>query len=236
MGKPIDIGRALAHLPLIQQLRESEISQLAAGTSEVGLSKGRILFQKGTLLDSFYAVVSGQIKLAFSSPQGNEKVVSIVGPGQSFGEAVMFLEKPSLVFAQALEDSHLLSIAKRGIFAAIDRDSAFARRMLAGLSVRLHGLIQDVENYSLHSSTERVIGFLLQLAGAPANGSIDIELPASKHIIASRLNLTPETLSRVLHNLSESGLISVKGKCITVVDVISLSQFNGMLYSLPYSS
>ena len=108
--------------------------------------------------------------------------------------------------------------------------------MLAGLSVRLHGLIQDVENYSLHSSTERVIGFLLQLAGAPANGSIDIELPASKHIIASRLNLTPETLSRVLHNLSESGLISVKGKCITVVDVISLSQFNGMLYSLPYSS
>ena len=153
MGKPIDIGRALAHLPLFQQLRESEISQLAAGTSEVGLSKGRILFQKGTLLDSFYAVVSGQIKLAFSSPQGNEKVVSIVGPGQSFGEAVMFLEKPSLVFAQALEDSHLLSIAKRGIFAAIDRDSAFARRMLAGLSVRLHGLIQDVENYSLHSST-----------------------------------------------------------------------------------
>ncbi len=143
------------------------------------------------MLDGFYVVVHGQIKLAFSSPQGNEKVVSIVGPGQSFGEAVMFMEKPCPVFAQALEDTRLLYIAKQGIFAAIDHDSAFARRMLAGLRMRLHGLIQDVENYSLHSSTERVIGFLLQLAGAPTNGPIDIELPASKHIIASRLNLTP---------------------------------------------
>ena len=80
VGKEIDIGRTLANLPLFQQLRESEINKLAAGTCEIRLSKGQILFQKGTLLDSFYAVASGQIKLAFSSPQGNQKVVSIVGP------------------------------------------------------------------------------------------------------------------------------------------------------------
>ena len=163
MGKEIDIGRTLANLPLFQQLRENEINYLVAGTCQIRLSKGQILFQKGRLLDSFYGVTSGQIKLAFSSLQGNQNVVSIVGPGQSFGEAIMFLEKPSLVFAEALEDSRLLSIAKQGIFAAIDHDSTFARRMLAGLSMRLHGLIQDVENYSLHSSTERVIGFLLQM-------------------------------------------------------------------------
>lgn len=226
MGKEIDIGRTLANLPLFQQLRENEINYLVAGTCQIRLSKGQILFQKGALLDSFYAVTSGQIKLAFSSLQGNQKVVSIVGPGQSFGEAIMFLEKPSLVFAEALEDSRLLSIAKQGIFAAIDRDSTFARRMLAGLSMRLHGLIQDVENYSLHSSTERVIGFLLQMGGAPTNGPIDIELPANKHIIASRLNLTPETLSRILHNLTEFGLIAVKGKKITVLDAEQLKRFN----------
>ena len=101
--------------------------------------------------------------------------------------------------------------------------------VLAGLGMRLHSLIQDVENYSLHSSIERVIGFLLQLAGTPAGGPVDIELPASKHIIASRLNLTPETLSRVLHSLSESGLIRVNGKRITVLDATRLSQFDGTL-------
>lgn len=226
MGKQIDIGRVLTNLPLFQQLRESEIASLAAGTREIGLSKGRILFQKGCLLDGFYVTVSGLIKLAFSSLQGNEKVVSLVGPGQSFGEAVMFMERPCPVMAQALEDSRLLYIAKQGIFAAIDRDSAFARRLLAGLSIRLHGLIQDVEDYSLHSSTQRVIGFLLQLAGAPAGGSVEFDLPASKHVIASRLNLTPETLSRILHSLSESGLITVKGRRIAVLDLARLSQFD----------
>ncbi len=232
MGKQIDIGRVLANLPLFQQLRESEIANLAAGTREIGLSKGRILFQKGCLLDGFYVTVYGQIKLAFSSPQGNEKVVSLVGPGQSFGEAVMFMERPCPVMAQALEDSRLLYIAKRGIFAAIDHDSAFARRLLAGLSMRLHGLIQDVEDYSLHSSTQRVIGFLLQLASTPASGSVICELPASKHVIASRLNLSPETLSRILHSLIESGLITVHGRRIVVQDVARLSRFD----DLPHSS
>lgn len=226
MGKQIDIGRVLANLPLFQQLRESEIVNLAAGTRDVWLTKGQVLFQKGSLLDGFYVVVHGQVKLAFSSPQGQEKVVSIVGPGQSFGEAVMFMEKPCPVLAQALEDTRLLYIAKQGIFAAIDHDSAFARRMLAGLSMRLHGLIQDVEDYSLHSSTQRVIGFLLQLAGTPAGGSVEFELPASKHVIASRLNLTPETLSRILHNLSESGQIAVKGRRIAVLDMARLRQFD----------
>ena len=226
--KPIDIRRTLINLPLFQQLHDSEIAHLAAGAREIRLDKGRILFQKGTVLDGFYVVVYGQIKLAFSSLQGNEKVVSIVGPGQSFGEAVVFMERPSPVLSQALEDSLLLQIAKQGLFAAIDRDSAFARRMLAGLSIRLHGLIEDVENYSLRSSTQRLIGFLLQLAEVPVSGSIELELPASKQVIASRLNLTPETLSRVLHSLSESGLIAVKGRQIIVLDVARLRQFDGM--------
>ncbi len=228
MGKQIDIGRLLASLPLFQQLHESEIANLAAVAREVSLSKGQILFQKGTLLDGFYVVVRGQIKLAFSSPQGHEKVLSIVGPGQSFGEAVMFMEKPCPVFTQALADSRLLYIAKQGIFAAIDHDSAFARRMLAGLSIRLRGLIHDVEDYSLRSSTQRVIGFLLQLAGTPASDPVELELPASKHIIASRLNLTPETLSRILHSLSESGLIAVKGKYIAVLSLARLRQFDDL--------
>lgn len=226
MGKQTDMGRILANLPLFQQLSADEIAGLAAGTREIRLSKGRILFQKGSVLEGFYVVARGQVKLAFSSPQGNEKVVSIVGPGQSFGEAVMFMEKPSPVFTQALEDSQLLYIAKYSLFAAIDRDSALARRMLAGLSIRLHGLIEDVESYSLRSSTQRLIGFLLQLAGNPASGPVTFDLPTSKHVIASRLNLTPETLSRILHGLAEAKLIAVKGRSIAVLDIEGLSRFD----------
>jgi CRP-like cAMP-binding protein len=226
MKLPVDVGGMLAQLPLFQQLRDSEIQSLAAGTREIELAKGQMLFQKGYVLDGFYVVVDGQIKLAFSSVQGNEKVVALIGSGQCFGEAIMFLEMPSPVFAQALADSCVLYIAKQGLFAAINSDSAFACRMLAGLSMRLHSLIQDVEDYSLRSSTQRVIGFLLQLVGSAAKSAAECELPASKHVIASRLNLTPETLSRILHNLTEFGLIAVKGKKITVLDAERLKRFN----------
>ena len=219
------INRVLANLPLFQQLHEAEITSLAQGTRENRLSKGQMLFQRGDPADGFYVVVHGQIKLAFSSPLGNEKVVDIVGPGQSFGEAVMFMEKSYPVFAEALTDAMVLYISKRVVFAAIERDTAFARKMLAGLSMRLHGLIQDVEAYSLHSGTQRLIGFLIQQAGMSDSQQVEFELPASKNIIASRLNLTPETLSRILHNLSEAGLITVKGRQITLRNVQQLRQF-----------
>ena len=225
MDKPVDIGRTLINLPLFQQLHDSEIAHLATDAQGIRLDKGQILFQKGAVLNGFYVVVYGQIKLAFSSPQGNEKVVSIVGAGQSFGEAMVFMECPSPVLSQALENTLLLQIAKQSLFAAIERDSAFARRMLAGLSIRLHGLIEDLESYSLRSSTQRLIGFLLHLTGASNGQMIKVTLPASKQVIASRLNLTPETLSRVLHSLSDSGLITVKGRHITVIDINKIRQY-----------
>ncbi len=219
--RQIDIGRVLANLPLFQQLRESELTNLAAGTREVGLTKGQILFQKGTLLDGFYVVVHGQIKLAFSSPQGHEKVVSIVGPGQSFGEAVMFMKRPHVVTAQALADSLLLFVEREAVFEEIKRDPDFAARMIAGLSRRLHHLVGDLEAYSMRSGTERVIGYLLSTGadGVPASGACDITLPTTKGVVASRLNLTQEHFSRILHDLTTAGLIKVRGRTVHILDV-----------------
>ena len=100
--------------------------------------------------------------------------------------------------------------------------------MLAGMSMRLHSLINDVESYSLRSSAQRVIGYLLQhcpQATSSATGSSN-PLPTSKQIIASRLNLTPETLSRILHELSEAGLITVQGKIIKAHDMRRLREYD----------
>jgi CRP-like cAMP-binding protein len=217
-----DLNKMLANLPLFQQLEAEEIAHLAQGTRKIHLHKGQILFQKGDRADGFYMVVHGQIKLAFPSAHGAEKVLEILGPGQSFGEAVLFLEKPFPIFAQALTDAMVLHIGKQALFSAIEHDMTLARRMLAGMSMRLHGLIRDVEAYSLHSCSQRLIGFLVQQVGTSASGEVDLDLPANKNVIASRLNLTPETLSRVLHTLSEAGLITVKGRRIIIHDVEKL--------------
>jgi CRP-like cAMP-binding protein len=224
----IDIAPLLARLPLFQELTPEQLAEVVTTCRERRLSKGEMLFQKGDMAKGFYMVVFGQMKLAFPSAQGNEKVVEIVGPRQSFGEAVMFMDRPYPVFAEALLDSLLLHIPSVSVFELLTRDPLFARRLLAGLSMRLHALVQDVESYSQRSSAQRVIGYLLQHCpqGEKSEGALEISLPTTKNVIASRLNLTPETLSRIFHDLSEHKLISVQGKQITIHDMRRLREFD----------
>ena len=213
-------------LPLFQELGSDQLESLAAAAREKYLQKGDILFHKGDRPRGFYVVVSGQIKLAIASSQGNEKVVDILGPQQSFGEALMFMDRPYPVFAQALSDAVLLLVPQAEVFDLLGKDALFARRMLAGLSMRLHALVQDVESYTLRSSAERVIGFLLQHGDPEVPGAQEVALPASKQVIASLINLTPETLSRVFHDLSSAGLISVQGKNVSILDAARLARYH----------
>ena len=159
---PVNIDTLLSHILLFEGLAAPELARIAHGTREVRASKGDILFHKGDPCTGFHLLVYGQMKLAFTSQQGNEKVVEIVQQGQSFGEAIMFMEKPYIVFAQALTDSLLLHVSKPAVFAELERDPRLGRKMLAGMAIRLHTLMNDVESYSLHSGKERIIGYLLR--------------------------------------------------------------------------
>jgi CRP-like cAMP-binding protein len=214
------------HVPLFNGLEGPEIARLARGTREIKTARGDILFHKGDTPTGFHLVVYGQMKLAFTSPQGSEKVVDIVGQGQTFGEAVMFMEMPFMVYAQALTDSLLLHIPKTGILEELDADPKFGRKMIAGLSMRLHHLMIDVESYSLCSGRQRIIGYLLRETPDDGEKSIVVTLPTHKGVIASRLNLTQEHFSRILHELSEKGLIVVEGRKIHITDVDQLRAYD----------
>jgi CRP-like cAMP-binding protein len=220
-GRKIKLQAFLANLPLFNDLAGEEVDRIALGTSELHLARGDTLYRKGELSTGLYCVVYGQIKLASSSVQGDEKVVEIVGAGGTFGEAVLFMEKPHILDAQALADSLLLVVSRSVLFDEIERDPRFARKMLAGLSRRLHSLVSDVEWYSLRSGVQRVTGFLLrQPMTATLDGAgVQLTLPTSKNVVASRLSLTPEHFSRILHELSEAELIRVNGREVLVPDI-----------------
>lgn len=228
---PIKTQAFLSNLPLFRELESDEIDRLAAGTHEVRVKRGDMLFQKGDPCRGFYIVVYGQIKLMFITSKGDEKVIEIMGPGQSFGEAIMFLEKPYLVTSQALADTMLLHVAKEVVFEEVERDAQFARRVIAGLSRRLHQLVSDVESYSLRSATQRVIGYLLRpdqdLGSDEEHAAATVTLPASKSVIASRLNITPEHFSRILHDLSMMHLIEVDGREVHIPDIGRLHTYEG---------
>ena len=222
----LNIAALLSHVPLFSGLDTGEVARIARGTREIHVNKGDILFHKGDSPTGFYLVVYGQVKLAISSSQGSEKVVDILSQGQTFGEAVMFMERPYMVYAQALKDSQLLLIAKSAILDELEKDPKLGRKMIASLSMRLHHLITDVEAYSLHSGRQRIIGYLLRETTDTDATALTITLPTSKGVIASRLNLTQEHFSRILHELTEAGLIVVEGRRITIPDVPKLRAYD----------
>lgn len=220
MRPKTDLGALLSHQPLFRNLDADQLALMTEACHQVNVEKHKFVFHRGDPANGLYVVAVGHIKLAVPAANGQEKVIEFFGPGEAFGEAFMFLDKPYMVEAQALDDTLLIWIDKRDIYAAIDRDPYFARRMLAGLSVRLHTLVKDIETVNLQNAMQRVVMYLLS---QPREGG-ETRFPFNKSVIASKLGLTPETLSRLLHQLVEGGLISVEGKRVLIPDAEALEQ------------
>ena len=225
-GPDIPVEQFLVNLPLFSDITPEETHRVASGTRRVYAAKGETLFSRGDHCEGFHVVLYGQVKLFVTSPQGSEKVIEIIGPGMSFGEAILFMDMPYVVSAQALRDSLLLHVARNVVFEGIERDPRFARRLLAGMSRKLHMLVRDVEAYSLRTGMERVIGYLLRDDSEPEGAlrTATVLLPANKGIVASRLNITPEYFSRILHELADAGLIRIEGRSVTVLDTERLRE------------
>ena len=193
-----NIPRFLAVMPLFNDLSPDELNRVAMGCQVRRLARGDTIFRYGEPCEEFHVVISGQVKLFAISPAGQEKVIELVGPGQSFAEALMFTDKPYILNAQSLANSLLLTVCKQTMLTEIERDPRFSLRLLAGISRRLHGLVHDIESGALHSGMQRVIGYLLrehQANPGPVDSVYTVSLPVSKATVASRLSLTPEYFS-----------------------------------------
>lgn len=221
----------LAQLPLFNEMQDAELDRLAEGCIVRRAARSEMLFRVGEPCDEFHVVISGQVKLFALAPNGQEKVIELISPGQPFAEALMFTGRPYIVNAQALVESLILTVKKQAVLREIENDHRFALRMLAGISKRMHSLIHDVESYSLRSGMQRVIGYLLheetpELPGeAPETTQRTVTLPVSKATLASRLSLTPEYFSRVLHELIDEGLIEVDKRHIRISDTQRLAAY-----------
>lgn len=223
-----NIPRFLAVLPLFSDLSAPELARVAQGCQVRRLARGDTIFRYGEPCEEFHVVVTGQVKLYALSSSGQEKVIELVGPGHTFAEALMFTSKPYILNAQALSNTLLLTVGKQAMLEEIERDPRFSLRMLAGISRRLHGLVHDIESGALHNGMQRVIGYLLreqQTDDAVGSEAYTVSLPVSKATIASRLSLTPEYFSKVLHELEAERLIEIDKRDIRIIDVGRLATY-----------
>ncbi len=218
MRREPDIRAFLAHLPLFEGLAPEALARLAAGATRRTLRRGEVLFRHGEPSSGFYAVVHGRVKLAAPAAHGRQRLSAIVDAGRSFGEAIMFLEKPYIVSAAALTDALVLHIAKETVFAELERNPGFARRVITTLAAKLHASVRELDSYALGSGGKRFAAWLLRVAPAEA-GPVSMTLPAAKRAIASQLNLSAEHLSRILRELALEGLLEVQGRRVRIPDV-----------------
>jgi CRP/FNR family transcriptional regulator, dissimilatory nitrate respiration regulator len=212
----------LRNAPLLSRLTDEQLERVRKRAVQRRLDEGELLFAQGAAAERFYLVQSGQMRLFRLAPDGSEKVIEIVSPGQTFAEALMFLEAPRYpVSAAALAPTRLIAIDAAD-FAAMLRgsmDTCFV--VMGALSQRLRALIGEIDELTLHSAKGRVARWLL--ARCPADRRA-LVLDVPKGVLASRLSIQPETFSRVAKQLATDGVIDVQGAHVTVLDREALAR------------
>ena len=210
---------------LFTTLTDSQLAQVKTLSKKISLAEDEVLFECGTTATRFFLMLSGQIKLSRLSIDGNEKVIGIVHPGNTFAEALMFQEQPGYpVTATAIKDTELLCFDNQQ-FSQMLRgsvDSCF--RMMGDMSQRLRSLIKEIDDLTLQNATNRVAGLLYDYRMMRQTDTFSLDAP--KGVLASRLSVKPETFSRILHNLSDKEIITVKGNKITVLNLDELRELS----------
>lgn len=201
----------------------AEFERIAPHVTILRRPEGGMLFQRGEPAAQFFVVLEGEVRLVLRSRDGLEKVVQVMRAGQSFAEAIMFMQLPLYPVSAQIPGAGVTAAIGNEAYLAVLRDNpAACLRMLGDLSSRLHGLISDIESLTLETAQGRLTRHLLSEVGIDASGAAVVRLAEPKQVLAARLAIKPETLSRILRALSDEGLIAVEGREIRIPDVSRL--------------
>lgn len=213
--------------PLFSGLDEDGLHQIKGITTLYSFKKGALLFSQGDGASGFYLVVKGKIKIFRLSPQGQEYILRIVGPGETLAEAAVFSGKTYPASAEALEDSQLYYLNKSEFLSLIQKSPQLALNMMTGLSLLLRQLAQQVEDLSLKEVSARLARFLLleaqEISPIPTDG-LKIPLKMKKGLLASRLGTIGETLSRTLAKMKQREIININRDLITIQNFQALKE------------
>jgi CRP-like cAMP-binding protein len=212
----------IRHTYLFSELADDEWQRVAGRATARHLRAGQPLFAQGAPCSHFFLLQQGRVKLYRLSSAGEEKVIDIIGPGQLFAEAVMFMGARFPVHAEALEATRLIAFDAKDFNGLARGNADLCFRLLSAMSQRMHGLVNEIARLTLQSGTERLVQYLLDQLPDDEPGSSRVRLQVPKQVIASRVGVQPETLSRILAKLRKSGLLEMHDDTITLRDVSAL--------------
>ncbi|MBI4184603.1 MAG: cyclic nucleotide-binding domain-containing protein [Proteobacteria bacterium] len=206
--------------PVFSGLPGNVIATLLAEATVKDFPRHAVLFLQDEPATHFYVIFDGWVKLFRQTPDGQESVIAVFGRGESFAEAAIFESQDFPVSAEVVEGARLLVVPAAPFLKCLREDVTIALNILASMSRHLRGLVRHVEQLTVKSSAERLAVFLLRLCPRGASSAV-IRLPLDKSLIAGRLGMQPETLSRSLAKLRRIG-VRTRGSEVIVANVVAL--------------
>lgn len=216
--------KALARQSLLLAATPEPVAQKVIEAAHERLfDRGATIFLQGERAKAIYIVAEGWVKLYRIAPNGAEAVVGVFTKGSSFGEAVAFLSDNYPVAAEAVTDCTLIRIETDAFLRQIRENPEVAISILSATYLHLHSLVAQVEALKAQTGSQRVAEFLLELAACPA-GACEVTLPYDKVLIAGRLGMKPESLSRAFARLKDQG-VTIRQNVAQIADIAVLREF-----------
>jgi CRP-like cAMP-binding protein len=213
----------LLRLPLLAELRPDEVQALTAEAAVTTYADDTLLFSAGDPADRFFAVVAGYVRLFALNNDGHETTIEVIGAGSSFAEAAIFATGRYPVNAEVAAGSRLVSVRDAVLMRLLRDDPDLALRMLGCLHRWQLRLMQELLQLKAQTPGRRLAWYLLDLLDQTP-GATSVALPHRKGVIAARIGITPESLSRALARLGRLGVESV-GNVIKIPDPDALRRF-----------
>lgn len=215
-------GQALTRFAPFDLLDDDARATLGSGARVIRLARNEMLVHRGDRPHGLYLLIEGELKLFLISSSGAERILRIVRSGDTFCEESAFSDTPQMLAAQTTRESLVLFIPTRAMRDAMLDCGSFSEALLERLSERMCDLLSGMEQCEQRNSVQRVAHYLVKHA-RETDSTPEVELASNKQTIASQLNMTPESFSRVLSRFAREGFIHSRGH-----RAIRLTDYSGL--------
>lgn len=208
---------------LIRSLPDQHVDTLLNHAVWRKYERGETLFLQEEKAQAIHVMINGWVKLYRMAPTGAEAVVSVFTRGESFGEAVALRNMPYPVSAEAVSTCEVMHIPSQVFVSLMKEDPQIGISILASAFTHLHSLVAQLEQLKAQTGAQRVAEFLLGLCDTE-EGACEVTLPYDKMLIAGRLGMKPESLSRAFSRLKSAG-VTVKRNHAEIEDIDTLRDY-----------
>lgn len=205
--------------PLFADLERHDFEEMLFQIRRLKFGKKALLYRQNTAAQHFYFVISGSVRLYRLDATGVDRTLDSLGPGDCFAEVMVYAEPARYAcYAETMTPTVVLAIPLHVYKDTIRRSPHYAEKALRHFAGRAVSRFHDLEVMTVQNARERLIRYLLDLVPADGRTPQEVALPLPKYLVASRLAMQPETLSRFLNDLKQRGLVAMERNRVRILD------------------